>query len=166
MADTFIKRDTDLNQKSLSFILAKLREVGGSVVDIGCGRGYLTREMLEINEVKSIHGFDIAPPSDCDGITYQKGTILNLPYEDKQFDIVVCAHTLEHIRDIDVALKELRRITKKKLIIAVPRQRAYKYTFDLHIHFFPYLFDLKRLMNSSNADYHEFGGDFVCVIDL
>lgn len=44
---------------------------------------------------------------------------------------------------MNTALAELRRVAKRRLIIVVPKQRNYKYTFELHINFFPYLFDLK-----------------------
>ena len=163
LADTFIKRETDLNKLSVSFILGNLK--GDSVIDIGCGRGYLTRQILKLGRFKEIYGFDVSPPSVCDGIVYQSGSILNLPYVDKQFDTVICAHTLEHIFDIDTAIKELKRITRKRLIIVMPRQREYKYTFDLHIHFLPYLYSFKKLINEPDAIFHELNRDFICVVD-
>lgn len=167
LSDTFIKRDTDLNRQSVSFIMKNV--VGESVIDIGCGRGYLAREIAKELKTRggSVHGFDVAAtPGIRDGVTYQNGTILSLPYEDKSFDTVICSHVLEHIRDIKEALKEVRRIAAKRIIIAVPRQREYRYTFDLHIHFFPYLFDFQRLMESPAAQYYEIQRDYICIDDL
>ena len=37
-------------------------------------------------------------------------------------------------------------MTRKRLIIVVPKQRPYKYTFDLHLHFFPYASNLLMLL--------------------
>ncbi len=167
LADTFIERDTDLNQESVSFILKNI--VGESVIDVGCGRGYLTRAIRAEfeKEALSVSGFDVAVnPGFRDGVTYEKGTVLRLPYEDNAFDTVVCCHVLEHILKIDSALKELKRIAAKRLIIVVPRQREYRYTFDLHIHFFPYMFDFERLVGSKSAKFYKMGKDMLCIDDM
>lgn len=70
---------------------------------------------------------------------------------------------LEHIKDLQLALEELRRICKKRLIIVVPRQREYKYTFDLHINFFPYEYTFQKLINNENAKILEIDHDWVCI---
>lgn len=59
-----------------------------------------------------------------------------LPYGNRVFDTVVCAHTLEHMKDYKKALAELRRVCSRRLMMIVPKQREYQYTFDLHLHFF------------------------------
>jgi ubiquinone/menaquinone biosynthesis C-methylase UbiE len=61
-----------------------------------------------------------------------------LPFAPCAFDTVICTHTLEHVQNLTAAIDELRRVTRRRLIIVVPRQRPYRYTFDLHLHFFPY----------------------------
>jgi hypothetical protein len=43
------------------------------------------------------------------------------------------------VQNFHKTVSELRRVTKKRLILVVPMQRPYKYTFDLHLRFFPYL---------------------------
>ena len=164
LSDTFIKRNTDLNKMSVDFILKNIK--GNSVIDVGCGRGYLTKQILQNNNDKLIYGYDILPPDKFDGITYESGTVLSMPYSNNQFDTVICAHTLEHIYDINKAITELIRITKDRLIIVVPRQREYKYTFDLHIHFFPYKYNLGKLINLTNANIYNFKNDFIYVVDF
>ena len=165
LADTIIQRDTDLNKKSVSFIMDNL--VGEKIIDVGCGRGFLIEKIAAQGKNKLLHGFDYClPKTPWRGAIYQKGSVLSLPYEDKSFDTVICTHVLEHIRDIQLAMYELKRISKDRLIIALPKQRAYKYTFDLHIHFFPYLFDVKRLIGNEKAKYCELGGDWLVLIDL
>jgi ubiquinone/menaquinone biosynthesis C-methylase UbiE len=91
------------------------------------------------------------------------GSLENLPFDDDSFDTVVCTHTLEHIRNIGQALKEIRRVTRKTLIVVVPKQREYKYTFDLHIHFFPYISSLHRLTGNPEGIYLELKNDIVYV---
>ena len=82
-------------------------------------------------------------------IDFRAVNIEDLPFIDSAFDTVVCTHTLEHVLDIERAISELRRVAKKRLIIVVPKQRPYKYTFDLHIHFFPYKWSLLAYMQQS-----------------
>ncbi|MDZ7762755.1 MAG: methyltransferase domain-containing protein [Desulfovermiculus sp.] len=79
-------------------------------------------------------------------VTFRQAELPLLPFIDQMFDTVVCTHTLEHIPDIRQAVKELRRVAKKRLIIVLPRQRPYRYTFDLHLHFFPYAWSVLLAM--------------------
>src|SRR3989338_6308512 len=43
-----------------------------------------------------------------------------MPFEDNSFDVVLCADTIHHIPDYEKAIKELKRICKKYLIIHEP----------------------------------------------
>jgi ubiquinone/menaquinone biosynthesis C-methylase UbiE len=69
-----------------------------------------------------------------------------LPFPDNHFDTVICTHVLEHILDFRAALAELRRIAARRLIVVVPREREYLYTFNPHFHFFPYVHSFLRFM--------------------
>lgn len=148
LSDTFISRDTDLNQGSIQFILDEI--IGENVLDAGCGRGFLAKKIFAEKGIK-VSGIDFL----ADTITVEnkntifvKGNIQDMPFDDDTFDTVICAHTLEHVKNIQQALVELRRVASKKLILIVPRQREYKYTFDLHVHFFPYIHTFKRIVNN------------------
>jgi ubiquinone/menaquinone biosynthesis C-methylase UbiE len=114
------------------------------------------------------------PAVKCTGCDYTKqaqrfemvkGSILSLPFDDNSFDVVLCTHALEHIKDHRRALSELLRVTKRRLIITVPRQREYKYTIDLHVHFLPYLYSFKQFIGIEDALYFDMQGDFLCQID-
>ncbi len=48
--------------------------------------------------------------------------IHNLPFNDNEFDIVLCSETIEHVTDYKKAIIELLRITKNVLIITVPHE--------------------------------------------
>jgi ubiquinone/menaquinone biosynthesis C-methylase UbiE len=75
-------------------------------------------------------------------ITCVEASIERLPFDDGQFDTVVCTHTLEHVQHLQRAVDELRRVARRRLIVVVPRQRPYRYTFSLHVNFFPYAWSL------------------------
>src|SRR3546814_5645547 len=74
----------------------------------------------------------------AEGISFHEANIERLPFPDKSFDTVICTHVLEHILDFRGALAELRRVAAKRLIIVVPQEREYRFTFNPHLHFFPY----------------------------
>jgi ubiquinone/menaquinone biosynthesis C-methylase UbiE len=72
--------------------------------------------------------------------------IEKLPFADRAFDTVVCTHVIEHILDYRAAIAELRRITGRRLIIVVPRERESIYAFNPHFNFFPYRHSFLRAM--------------------
>lgn len=49
--------------------------------------------------------------------------ITRLPFADESFDIVICSEVLEHIPDLDQAIREIIRVLKpgKSLVVSVPR---------------------------------------------
>ena len=163
LADVHLQRDTDLNAKCINFILNNIE--GDKVLDIACGKGFLSKEIAKKNNALKVYGVDIMPPKGIpnlpENLTFIKGFVENIPFDDNFFDTTICAHTLEHTPNIDKAVSELRRVTRKKLIIVVPKQREYKYTFDLHLNFFPYEFSLLKAINHKNGKLVTIGGDFV-----
>ena len=72
------------------------------------------------------------------GVSFREADAERLPFGDREFDTVVCTHTLEHVRDLRRAIDELRRVARQRIIVVVPKERPYRYTFNLHLHFFPY----------------------------
>ncbi|KKN76036.1 hypothetical protein LCGC14_0374260 [marine sediment metagenome] len=50
----------------------------------------------------------------------EKEDIENLTYKDNEFDTVCCLEVLEHTLNPVKAIKELKRVAKKRLIISVP----------------------------------------------
>lgn len=162
LADKFIDRETDLNKECVSFI--KDNVVGNSVLDVACGGGFLSEQLAS-------QGFDVVgadiiiPKQTSTNPRYEKAVITDLQFSGQQFDSVVCTHTLEHIRDVKKALSELERVCKKRLIIVVPCQREYAYTFDLHLHFFPYEYKLRELVGPTGV-IHNLGGDFLYIREM
>ncbi len=163
LSDTFIKRETDLSDSSIDYIIENL--YGRSVLDAGCGKGYLCRRIVSLGRINKVCGIDITVENgpSPEGVDYTRGSILDMPFEDSSFDTVICTHTLEHIRDMDKALNEIRRVAKKRIIIVMPRQREYKYTFDLHIHFAPYLYSFRKMLGSLEGKYALLDNDFIFI---
>jgi SAM-dependent methyltransferase len=131
--------ETDCNQACLDLIVDSV--LGESVLDVGCGRGFVANLIQSSRQVTTT-GTDFliedSVPQRYPNCTFVKSKIEALDFADNQFDTVVCTHTLEHILDLPQALRELRRVAKRRLILVVPREREYRYSFNLHVHFFPY----------------------------
>ena len=135
-------RKTDMTPSTTDFVLANL--TGKTLLEVGCGNGetsiacarkgynILATDIAEENltrvrkklESQNLH------------IETKVADVEHLSFDDKSFDVTLCLHTLEHTRDLYGAINELKRVTKQRLIVVVPRQRYFRYTCDCHLHFF------------------------------
>ncbi len=145
---------TDNSEACIKRIVASV--IGDSVCDVGCGTGaLLTRIKIAANPPKRLVGVDfvVDDAASLDGIEYKEARIEDLPFADNEFDTVICTHVIEHLLDYRQAIEELRRIAKKRLIIVVPREREYRYTFNPHFNFFPYTHSFLRAVHPVPAVY-------------
>jgi SAM-dependent methyltransferase len=133
--------------------------IGETVCDVGCGTGYTANWLSKNTQGKKKYtAVDfIIHQKDRDKypeIYFQEAKIENLPFPDGHFDTVICTHTLEHILDIGGAIRELRRVCNKRLIIVVPLEREYLFTFNPHFHFFPYPHSFLRYVPDIPEEYY------------
>ena len=132
-----VQGETDLNDRCVDAVLAGIK--GGSVLEVGCGRGFLARKLVEVAD--QVTACDIVLASGSTGserLQFLEASAEGLPFADNFFDVVVCTHTLEHVQRLDIALAELRRVARQRVIIVVPKERPYRFSFNLHLHFFPH----------------------------
>ncbi|UIE38657.1 class I SAM-dependent methyltransferase [Leptodesmis sichuanensis] len=113
--------------------------VGKRILDAGCGGGayveFLAQKGFEVTGIDKYEEFlQVAREQGRLG-TYVQGDIISLPFPDKAFDCTYCFDVLEHVND-ELAIKELARVTSKRLIIAVPRKDEIMHQFGLT--FYPY----------------------------
>jgi len=159
-------RPTDLNESSLAYILKTIPETGERLLDVGCGNGYFLKRVQGQKRFKQLYGCDVIRDLVIEGIAYQTANIQALPFPDKYFDVVVCNHTLEHVRDCKRAVDELKRVTKNLLIITVPCQKFFRYTLDLHVHFFSSPKSLEDLVGLDSKTCSKIDGDLVYVSQM
>ena len=107
--------------KKCEKIICRMVEPNLSVLDIGCGGGYLLKIL---KDRCTVYGIDISSVSidllKISGIDGEIWDAENMDRFNKLFDVVICSHTLEHITDDIKLIKNIRRITKKYAIFAVP----------------------------------------------
>ncbi len=155
-------RPTDMNAASLRHILKNTDAASETLLDVGCGKGYLLKTLLTEKNYK-LTGCEIHNHLGDMNVDFVSGFAENLPFPDKSFDIVTCTHTIEHIINIQEAIKELKRVAKKQLIIVTPKQKYYFYTLDLHVWFFPAKEYLIKEIGLENYTCEDIKGDWVYV---
>jgi len=158
------KRVTDLSKQSVRYLFEKIKSNKTTLLDVGCGNGFFVEEASKRGFVTT--GCDIIPEKQFSHSKYKVSSVENLDFRDNEFDIVVCSHTLEHVVNFDKAVKELKRVTKKKLCVVVPCQRAYYYTLDEHVRFFPYKWLLEQEMKMKFYICEKIHGDLVFIADM
>ena len=98
------------------------------LLDIGCGKGYITNRIqnnfpnAEISALDySVSAIDFAFEN-FKNIDFIVADAYNLPYSENYYDIVVCNNIWEHVPDPLNMLKEIQKILKKNgyLIISTP----------------------------------------------
>lgn len=96
---------------------------GDSVLDVGCGKGFLLVELALALPGLRVYGLDIseyaiehAHPDVKRRI--RNGNAAKLPFRDKQIDLIFSINTLHNLcnRDLNAALREIERVGKKKYI--------------------------------------------------
>lgn len=71
-----------------------------TVLEIGCGKGYFLRKLVERGNIG--FGFDPAytgPEVDLDGKMIIYKTVYDQRFSDIDFDVLICRHVIEHIPD-------------------------------------------------------------------
>ena len=89
------------------------------VLDIGCGRGEMAREVIRRVGDVVVHGIDsdlcgMAELQDETGnrLTIRKMDVKRLDFPDASFDVAYALNVLEHIDDLEAAYRELKRVVK------------------------------------------------------
>lgn len=103
-------------QNGIVNLISPLCEDNSYILDVGCDDGTFSQKLLKKNHSLIIKGVDIQNnrPSKIPRKIYDGKKI---PYQDKQFDITIAVDVLHHTEDIGSLLSEMRRVTKKYIII-------------------------------------------------
>jgi len=121
------KTDSALLMEHLARYRFALDYASGKIVlDAACGSGYGTY-MLS-TKAESVTGIDISikaieycksnyPQGNAE---FKVADILNLPFKDNSFDLVVAFEIFEHLESPREMLIELKRITRRKIMLSTP----------------------------------------------
>ena len=93
------------------------------ILDLGCGRGYLTFPIAEGNPDCEVTGLDIVSDAidanrsrarevELDNLTFVNYDGIDFPFEAGTFDLVMTRYSLHHFPDIEHSIGEVSRVLK------------------------------------------------------
>ncbi|WP_024768614.1 class I SAM-dependent methyltransferase [Aquimarina macrocephali] len=107
-------------------LISKLNQQRGVLLDIGAGTG----DFLSAAKNRGWKIEGVEPNNQAKELAKQKGIDLKpetANLDSKSFDVITMWHVLEHIPDLQLQIRELRRLLKPNgfVIIAVPNFKSY-----------------------------------------
>jgi SAM-dependent methyltransferase len=90
---------------------------GKTALDIGALEGYYSR-LLQIR-YERVTALDLEEPKvpGCENVA---GSVENLQFADRSFDLVFCSEVLEHVPNFRAAAREIARVARERVVIGVP----------------------------------------------
>lgn len=96
------------------------------ILDAGCGEGFITKlikdkirhaEIIGVDEsIRALNEARLRNPN----IKFLLSDISEMKFTNNAFDIVVCCEVLEHLKNPESAIIELKRVASKMLVLTVP----------------------------------------------
>jgi ubiquinone/menaquinone biosynthesis C-methylase UbiE len=125
---------------------------GGSVLDVGGGHGQLTEPLVGSGYRVSVLGSSEVCRKRIQGFVdkglckFTTGNIIELPFPDKAFDIVISFRLLPHVANWKQLIRELTRVARKAVIVDYPSKRSINF-------FSPSLFKFKKSIEGNTRPF-------------
>ncbi len=108
------------------------RSATRNILDAGCGEGFGIRSVLAHSDATPVIGLDgsvgalriarhLHPRR-----SFAAGDLLDLPFPDRSFELVMCMEVLEHLDQPAAGLAELCRVSSRWLLLSVPNEPLFR----------------------------------------
>lgn len=102
-----------------------------SLLDVGCGKGFMMHDFAELIPGITVKGIDISQYGIDNTIEDMKGHVQvanarKLPFEDNSFDLVISINTVHNlaIDECKQALREIMRVTREDAFVTMDAYRT------------------------------------------
>lgn len=142
-----------VQERALLRLLAPWR--AATILDVGGGHGQVTGALIERGDEVTVLGSDprcqqrIAPLVDSGRCRFVTGDLLDLPYPDRAFDVVISLRLLPHVEAWPRLVAELARVARDAVIVDYPTTRSLNCLT-------PVLFGAKRRVEGNTRPYRLF----------
>jgi 2-polyprenyl-3-methyl-5-hydroxy-6-metoxy-1,4-benzoquinol methylase len=103
-----------------------------SFLDAGCGEGLSIQNITRKGQEFNVYGIDSSffaiqvAKKIHSRFTFIQGDVLNLPFKDSSFKLVICLEVLEHLEEPEQGLKEILRVSEKFMLLSVPNEPYFR----------------------------------------
>lgn len=112
--------------KDMYFYIKQLQSK--TILDIGCGEGFVDMFLLQKNPRYQIKGVDISQQKikiakkRMPRLSVQEADAYNLPFKANTFDLTICTEVLEHLDNPQKAISEALRVSRQHCLFSVPNE--------------------------------------------
>ena len=99
-----------------------------ALLDAGCGEGYTMKYLHDTLYLQKFIGLDLSTKilRKCKGVNPKSqlvaGNMYALPFPTNSFGMVICTEVLEHLKQPENAIEEIRRVSSRYCIISAPNE--------------------------------------------
>ncbi|MEE8600560.1 class I SAM-dependent methyltransferase [Euzebya tangerina] len=102
------------------------------ILEVGCGEGEIAERLRDRFPEASVTALDLPDPDlrreweKRSGVEFLEGDAHDLQFEDDSFDLVVAVEVCEHLTHPWSGLAEMARVSKRHLVLTVPREPLFR----------------------------------------
>ena len=114
-------------------ITEMIRKIGAnSLLDAGCGEGLSIQKLNRNAQIPLVFGIDLSflaiqlAKKINTQSAFIQSSVLNLPFKNESFNVVICLEVLEHLEKPEQSLREILRVSDRFILLSVPNEPYFR----------------------------------------